>query len=60
MDDELALLQALEEELTAMERAQAADSLISFTMATYPGYLPAAHHRRIVEVLEAVERGDNG
>ena len=58
MDDELALLQALEEELTAMERAQAADSLIAFTMATYPGYLPAAHHRRIVEVLEAVERGD--
>jgi predicted phage terminase large subunit-like protein len=32
--------------------------LIDFTRRTLPGYQPAAHHLRIAERLEAVERGE--
>lgn len=33
-------------------------SLISYSIATWEGYRPAQHHRRIAAALEAVERGE--
>jgi predicted phage terminase large subunit-like protein len=39
-------------------REQWAGSLIEFTKHTNPLYVPAAHHYRIAEKLEAVERGE--
>lgn len=32
--------------------------LVDFTTATNPAYIPAGHHARIADALEAVERGD--
>lgn len=40
-----------------LRRKDAAESLIAFTEYTNPGYATAAHHRRIADKLEAVERG---
>lgn len=41
-----------------LRRQDATSSLIAFTEYTNPGYAAAAHHKRIAEKLEAVERGE--
>jgi hypothetical protein len=41
-----------------LRRKDAAQSLIAFTEFTNPSYATAAHHRRIADRLEAVERGE--
>lgn len=38
--------------------ALAHDSLLDFTQYTFPRYAAAPHHRRLIERLEAVERGE--
>lgn len=43
-------------ELLARRRAR--HGLIAFTEYTYPGYRAAAHHHRIADALERVERGE--
>jgi len=51
-------LVALEADLAALELSQASSSMLAFTQATMPGYVAAAHHRRITAALEAVEQGN--
>jgi predicted phage terminase large subunit-like protein len=41
-----------------LARRKARESLLAFTQYTNPAYIAAAHHARIAERLEAVERGE--
>lgn len=42
-----------------LKRKDAAESLIAFTEYTNDAYVSAAHHKRIADKLEAVERGES-
>lgn len=45
-------------ELEALRKQLARRRLLAFTEYTNPVYVPACHHQRIAEKLEAVERGE--
>jgi len=56
MSETTATPQQLLEEL--LRRKQAKDSLVGYIAYLDLGFVPAAHHRLIIDHLEAVERGE--
>jgi predicted phage terminase large subunit-like protein len=57
--DELAEIEKMAEELSARKENQAAfNDLIAFCKKMQPDYIVGAHHRKLADMLMAIERGD--